>query len=432
MSIQDFNSSLNKGSQKDYKESEFWGTEIPSNNSLNLNKEKQDYRTKVNESINIKKEMHDDNLTNNPNRQLYSKDGKFMGLKDLAKSNKKDNLYKVILEKNKNKIRESNNELKEELLKRAKERQEKRIEKLKKMNEDLTAQEEKECTFQPKINKKFQMYQKPYHNKYIKDTLKNNNEENNKSLDNAQSFYEKNMTWYNNINLISNRKRQIKEIMEMDFSFNPKLNDKKKLNNVFSNNNTQYWYKNNHTYIERRQKCAKEQEEINEMLKTCYMIKLKDVNPIKKITPAVSYFKTINVQNLKKLNRTCNNFDKGFKSFTAKKKEKDSQPNFCGITPIKTLGGRNNTTRLFKKNYSKTLHNELQKTGNEDEEEKKNFKEYAINENMLDNNIDEGAEDNYNETNEENDKNINHNEEENNNEYNEEQNEEIEENENQD
>lgn len=119
-------------------------------------------------------------------------------------------------------------------LRKMKEKQnELEFEKLKKEKED---EDLRECTFNPKINKKYQVNT---NNKYT-------------STINTESFYERNIKWKQNIKGKVARLSQIKEINKCDYSYKPNIGEQVDYDKIFNDKEIfSYWVRNNRVYLNR-------------------------------------------------------------------------------------------------------------------------------------------------------------------------------------
>jgi len=143
--------------------------------------------------------------------------------------------------KNKNKIRNKSNEIKSKRLNKLRNE---RIKNYKLSKIELEDKEDKECTFFPKLNHKYN-----HRNNDRPQTVANNREDYNDSIYKRNQMWKENVTkrnkYYNNVNKKDNEK----------YSFAPNINKKQNFISMFKDNEySNYWLKHNKYYIHRRLK----------------------------------------------------------------------------------------------------------------------------------------------------------------------------------
>jgi len=151
---------------------------------------------------------------------------------------RKSNVTKT---KNKNKIRNKSNEIKSKRLNKLRNE---RIKNYKLSKIELEDKEDKECTFFPKLNHKYN-----HRNNDRPQTVTNNKEDNNDSIYKRNQMWKEKVTkrnkYYNNVNKKDNEK----------YSFAPNINKKQNFISMFKDNEySNYWLKHNKYYIHRRLK----------------------------------------------------------------------------------------------------------------------------------------------------------------------------------
>ena len=201
-------------------------------------------------------------------------------------------------------------------------------ERLNNYKESLLEKEDKECTFFPKLNDN-------YNNRHINRIKKingikivNNNKDNNDE-NNFDTIYNRSKKWKNNISKKNEFINKINDKEEQKYSFIPNINKSKNINLIFKDNNySNYWLKHNKSYINRR---------------------LKFINN--------------NIDNLNNTNP--------FNSYLSNLKERNGySSNINGNKANNTLDSEQKTEAKININYiKKLLHEELQNTKSEDEDE---------------------------------------------------------------
>ena len=143
--------------------------------------------------------------------------------------------------KSKNKIRNKSNENKS---KRLNNLRNERIKNYKPSRIEKEEKEDKECTFFPKLNDKYN-----HRNIDRPQTVANNKEDNNDSI------YKRNQLWKENVAKRNNYYNNVNKIGDEKYSFAPNINKKQNLISMFKDNEySNYWIKHNKYYIRRRLK----------------------------------------------------------------------------------------------------------------------------------------------------------------------------------
>ena len=182
--------------------------------------------------------------------------------------------------------------------------------------DSLLSELKKECTFTPKIN-----------------NCSKENGSTSEKRDKKLDFYEKNKRWRQEILLRNNKLRQYQEIIDMNYSFEPKLNAKLNSEVLFGiDDSVDYWFRNNNKYITTRLNVL----HASKVLQNKSKIKSQSQN---------SEANTMSNSNTKTFNKI-------------------KTINFDNLTPIKTINSGSNTNRnkiSCKDKYEYyVLHNELQ------------------------------------------------------------------------
>ena len=116
--------------------------------------------------------------------------------------------------------------------------------------------EKKECTFNPKINKKLPSYIFEDNQMNSNDNTYNYNNYNKKRRCNSvekKSFYYRNIQWLNNLKGKITRIKQLNDLNSYDFSYKPSITDNYNIDEIFNNEKIlNYWMKNNRSYLTRR------------------------------------------------------------------------------------------------------------------------------------------------------------------------------------
>jgi hypothetical protein len=116
--------------------------------------------------------------------------------------------------------------------------------------------EKKECTFNPKINKKLPSYIFEDNQMNSNDNTYNYNNYNKKRRCNSvekKSFYYRNIQWLNNLKGKITRIKQLNDLNSYDFSYKPSITENFHVDEIFNNEKIlKYWMKNNRSYLTRR------------------------------------------------------------------------------------------------------------------------------------------------------------------------------------
>ena len=144
-----------------------------------------------------------------------------------------------------------------ERIQNAKEKRRLKIEKeIKNKKNEQERKEKKECTFNPKINKKIPSYIFEDNQMNSNDNTYNYNNYNKKRRCNSvekKSFYYRNIQWLNNLKGKNTRIKQLNDLNSYDFSYKPSVTENYNIDEIFNNEKIlKYWMKNNRSYLTRR------------------------------------------------------------------------------------------------------------------------------------------------------------------------------------